>query len=262
MNEVQYLHGTHEVEQRRLAALNRLTNPSFLNFLQLHGAQSILEVGSGLGILTREVALRCPLAEVVGVEFSAAQLARAQAGMPNLRFVQGDAHDLQFANDSFDVVYCRWVLEHVADPARVLQQMRRVARPGGRVFVEENDIGVEFHDPPTPAFSELWGKVVLLQHKLGGDGLIGRKLFRLCKQAGLRELVPSMGPEVHCSGSPGFHLWVDNLATILRGCSADLLRCNIATQADVDQAIADLLAFRNRDDAAAWFYWNRIVGAK
>src|SRR6185503_2397806 len=80
-----YIHGTDEAEQRRLAVLNDLTNPSFIDFLQLKGQESILEVGSGLGLLAGEIARRFPRADVLGVEFSRNQLDRADAsGRSNL----------------------------------------------------------------------------------------------------------------------------------------------------------------------------------
>ena len=183
MADAQYIHGTNEAEQERLAALNRLANPSFLAFLQLEGARNILEVGSGLGVLAREVALRVPDAEVIGVEYSTAQLSRAVEPPSNLHFIQGDAHHLDFDDDRFDVVYCRWVLEHVADPQKVLKEMTRVARPGGRVFVLENDTAQQCYDPPTPQFDKVWAQLPILQSQLGGDALIGRRLFRLMKEA-------------------------------------------------------------------------------
>lgn len=102
MTQAAYIHGTDSAEQERLALLNRLTNPPFIEFLRLQATDSVLEVGSGLGILAREVAQRVPLGGVVGVECSAEQLARAESGLPNLRFAHGDAHHLPFADDRFD----------------------------------------------------------------------------------------------------------------------------------------------------------------
>ena len=85
-----YIHGTDQAEQERLAALNRLTNPAFVEFLELRPDNSVLEVGSGLGILAGEVAARVPRGEVIGIEYSAEQLASARVTAPNLRFEQGD----------------------------------------------------------------------------------------------------------------------------------------------------------------------------
>ena len=51
-----YIHGTEPSEQKRLAALNRLTNEAFVRFLGVVPRMRALEVGSGLGILAAEVA--------------------------------------------------------------------------------------------------------------------------------------------------------------------------------------------------------------
>jgi len=48
--------------------------------------------------------------------------------------VVGDAHNLPFVDDSFDVVWIEMVLEHVRDPQRVVGEIRRVLKPGGYVY--------------------------------------------------------------------------------------------------------------------------------
>jgi ubiquinone/menaquinone biosynthesis C-methylase UbiE len=262
MNDAKYIHGTQPSEQQRLAALNELVNPAFLQFLALDGAKAVLEVGSGMGLLTHEAARRLPDACVVGVEFSRAQLAKANRELGNLRFIQANAHYLPLADDSFDVVYCRWLLEHVADPLRVLQEMRRVVRPGGRVLVMENDTSLQSYDPPAPHFDKVWRQFSLLQQELGGDSLIGRRLFRLLKAAGLQDIQMSMAPEVYWSGAAGFAVWVANEAAIVKESASELIARGLATAEDVSAALAELDSLAERDDATSWFYWNRATGRK
>lgn len=137
-----YIHGTDAVEQQRLAVLNRLTNSAFIRFLELQSDSRVLDIGSGLGILAREVAEQVPRGHIVGVEPALAQLTAGNASALNLYFVQGDAHRLPFEDECFDVTYCRYVLEHVADPLRVLREVRRVMRHGGKVFVHRHRAAV------------------------------------------------------------------------------------------------------------------------
>src|SRR2546427_746214 len=66
MSDAIYIHGTDKTEQDRLATLNRLTNRSFVEFLELRPDSVVFEVGSGLGILAGDVAARLPEGEVVG----------------------------------------------------------------------------------------------------------------------------------------------------------------------------------------------------
>jgi ubiquinone/menaquinone biosynthesis C-methylase UbiE len=256
-----YIHGTTASEQERLAALNRLTNEQFLGFLDASSAHRILEVGSGLGILAARVAESAPNAMVVGLERSAEQLAHA---MPSsrVRFVRGDAHRLPFASGSLDLAYCRYVLEHVGDPAAVLNEMRRVLREDGRIVVMENDISAMRYDPPSAAFDEVWSAFAELQRSIGGDGLIGRKLFRMLRRAGFRDIELSIQPEVHWAGSRGFEGWIENQLGNLRGAYDELIESGLASHDRIDQAIEDLAALRTRDDASAIFYWNRARGRK
>ena len=154
MSEGIYIHGTEPSEQERLAGLNRITNAAFIQFLNVGDGSHVLEVGSGLGLLAVDVADAAAGVHVVGVEISAAQIAAAPSH-PRVTFVQGDAHSLDLPDAGFDLVYARYLLEHVADPERVLREMRRCAKPGGRVAVCENDVSLLRFDPPCPAFDRI-----------------------------------------------------------------------------------------------------------
>ncbi|HEV2764087.1 MAG TPA: methyltransferase domain-containing protein, partial [Pyrinomonadaceae bacterium] len=262
LEKATYIHGTAGPEQARLGRLNELTNRQFVDFLELGETSRVLEVGSGLGILAAEVARRVPAGEVIGVEYSPEQLARAESRLPNLRFVRGDAHALEFEDGRFDVVYCRYVLEHLADPARALREMRRVLKPGGKVFLQENDILASVLYPECPRFEALWRQFAVLQERLGGDALIGKKLLPLLKAAGFREIVLSIQPEVHHSGSPGFAAWVENLVGNVEGAVKELRAQALATGEEVGRAVAELRAWAGRDDSSAFFYWNRARGVR
>ena len=119
MSEGIYIHGTEPSEQERLAGLNRITNAAFIQFLDVADGSHVLEVGSGLGLLAVDVANAAAGVHVVGVEISAAQIAAASSH-PRVTFVQGDAHSLDFPDARFDLVYARYLLEHVADPEATL----------------------------------------------------------------------------------------------------------------------------------------------
>jgi SAM-dependent methyltransferase len=258
-----YIHGTTRSEQARLALLNRLTNEPFIEFLELDEKASVLEVGSGLGILARQIAERLPGTDVCGVEYSSAQLAQAKnSSAANLHFVQADAHALPFAGDSFHTIYCRYLLEHVSDPVRVLNEMRRVLRPGGRALAQENNILIITFYPECPRFEAVWRKFAGLQAKLGGDALIGKKLFSLFKQAGFKEIRLSVQPEIHYAGAETFRPWIVNLLGNVEGGAGELQKHGLATHEEIEEAIAEMRSFSERDDACTIFYWNRASGVK
>ena len=100
----------------------------------------VLEVACGPGFLSLAFAERCR--ECVGVDLTDAPLAiaeknRRERGLSNARFQSGDAERLPFADGEFDVVVCRYAFHHFETPARVLGEMARVCRRGGKVVVED-----------------------------------------------------------------------------------------------------------------------------
>src|SRR5579859_7234357 len=94
----------------------------------------VLDLGCGDGAFTALIAETG--AEVTGVEVATAALARARAGHPELDFrlapIDGP---LPLADNEFDVVWASEVIEHVADTARWLSEVRRVLAPGGRLLL-------------------------------------------------------------------------------------------------------------------------------
>lgn len=95
----------------------------------------VLDLGCGRGGAVEEFWRNVRLA--AGVDPDARSLAEHRAaGMP---VVRGLAQNLPFVDEAFDLVICVWVLEHLADPASALAEVRRVLCPGGHfVFLTPN----------------------------------------------------------------------------------------------------------------------------
>ena len=106
----------------------------------LRGTDRVLDVACGPGFVTRAFAQRC--AEAVGIDATDALLdiARrnaAEEGVTNIRFDSGDATQLPYGDGEFDVALCRAAFHHFPNPGRVLAEMRRVVRAGGKVMVAD-----------------------------------------------------------------------------------------------------------------------------
>jgi len=100
----------------------------------------ILEVACGRGGFVRQLARAG--ARVTGCDFSSAALRAAATkvltsnGQPPLAsLVQGDAQNLPFAGNSFDVVVSCETIEHLPRVLAALREIHRVTRPGGRLFL-------------------------------------------------------------------------------------------------------------------------------
>ena len=121
----------------------------FLKFVPVRSGERVLEVGCGTGVVVRDLAgLVGRRGEVVGVDASrrlidrARALARETARHTCIAWRVADAASLPFAANRFDAALAVTVILHVADPLRVVREMARVTRLGGRVAVQDQDFGV------------------------------------------------------------------------------------------------------------------------
>jgi SAM-dependent methyltransferase len=106
----------------------------------LHGDMIVLDVACGAAHAAEVAAPH--VRQVVGLDLTPALLALGAArlydvGIRNVLLQEGNASALPFADDSFDLVFCRTALHHFPDPATPVAEMARVCRPDGRVVVSD-----------------------------------------------------------------------------------------------------------------------------
>jgi len=110
--------------------------PAAADFSNARGKR-VLEIGCGLGTDGAQFALAG--ADYTGIDLTdaAVDLARRRFDLFNLpgAFRTADAENLDFPDESFDVVYSHGVLHHTPDTVRAVQEVHRVLRPGGRALV-------------------------------------------------------------------------------------------------------------------------------
>ena len=112
--------------------------------LETKSAPSILDVCCGTGSVILAFAERYPEALLVGCDFSHGMLRKAQEKNADTRavFVEGDAAELPFSDNSFDVVSCSHALYELKGQARekALWEMKRVVQPDGVILLMEHEV--------------------------------------------------------------------------------------------------------------------------
>ncbi len=145
-------------------------------------ARRVLEVGCGTGAVLAEVP--GPAARF-GLDLEPARLAEARIHAPGARLLCADAHALPFPDRAFDVTFCHFLLLWTRDPLQVLQEMKRVTRPGGAVLaLAEPDYSRRVDEPAALAPLGRWQTEAL--RRQGADPCLGARLADLFDRAGIR----------------------------------------------------------------------------
>jgi len=120
--------------QSYAASLENTTAQSVPELVRQVGAVSgtqALDLCCGPGVVT--AALHAAGAKTTGLDFSPAMLQLARQAVPGVEFVEGDAMNLAYDENSFDAVTIGFGILHVPDPTSVLAEAHRVLRTGGRL---------------------------------------------------------------------------------------------------------------------------------
>lgn len=121
--------------------------------LAVTAGEFVLDLAAGTGSST--VPFQRAGATAVACDFSMGMLQVGKRRHPELSFVAGDGMNLPFAADSFDAVTISFGLRNIADVSVALQEMLRVAKPGGRLAV------MEFSDPTYAPFNVIYNEYLM-----------------------------------------------------------------------------------------------------
>jgi SAM-dependent methyltransferase len=226
-------------------------------------ARRVLDVGCGPGVIAAELARRFPQTEIVGLDISDARLAEAQRhfdGRPNASTRQSDATNLPFPDESFDLVYSRFLLEYLPGRQQAVDEMARVCRPGGRVMLHDLDGQLVWHYPIEAGLQADIEKVLAAVAGTGFDPYVGRKLFSLARGAGLCDTTVHVEPYHLIAGAATaeqLRLWELKLE-IARPAVAQALGSADAA----DDLMRRFLDYLRRDDTLTYSILFTVCGTK
>ncbi|MEF8797737.1 MAG: methyltransferase domain-containing protein [Salinivenus sp.] len=171
--------------QELLAEVFRPSTEALLGDLSVSKGADVLDVGCGIGRTTRLLGNLIPdPGRVVGLDADPDLLEvardRSDADGHDLTYQEGDAAALPYEEGAFDLIFARFLLAHLPEPAEAVDELRRVCRDGGVVAVQEPDFASTGAWPPSPAMdrAQELGEVLF-------DTKMGRKTWTLFREAGL-----------------------------------------------------------------------------
>ena len=208
-----YTHG-HHASVLRSHGWRTAENSAAYLLPYLRPGQQVLDVGCGPGTITLGLAERVAPGEVVGIDrFEAALVeARRNAGKrlspespARISYQVGDVYELDFSDDTFDVVHAHQVLQHLTNPVAALREMRRVTRPGGLVAVRDADFGAISWHPAQDGLDRWLDTYHQVTAANGAEADAGRRVLAWATEAGFERVFPSAA--VWCFATPEERAW-------------------------------------------------------
>ena len=244
----EYMHGHHESVLRAHSWRTVENSASYL-IPELAAGMRVLDVGSGPGTITIDLARRVAPGFVTGIDASADIVPQASAlaqdeGVHNVSFHTGDVYALEFDDNTFDVVHVHQVLQHLANPVAALKEMQRVLKPGGLLAARDVDYGGATWYPELPGLTS-WMKVYReVAFWNGGTPDAGRALKAWAHLAGFTDVRSSASIWCFASDSER-EWWGESWAERVTDSTfaAHAIESGAATLADL------------REASAAWLSW-------
>ena len=188
----------------------------------LRPQMQILDIGCGPGSITCDLAVKVHQGHVVGIDNGpeAIEKARASANernLENINFQVGDAHALDFPDQTFDVVHAHQVLQHIGEPSHALREWRRVVKPGGLIACREWDCESAAYFPENDGIRDFWALYRKVARSRGGEPNGGRHLVAWAREAGFRRDSIETSASIWCFSRPGERaywstIWIDRLS--------------------------------------------------
>jgi ubiquinone/menaquinone biosynthesis C-methylase UbiE len=228
----------------------------------------VLEAGCGVGAQTVTLAKNSPGALITSIDISEASVNEARskaeaAGITNVQFAQADIFNLSYEPNSFDHIFVCFVLEHLPRPVEALQTLKKYLKQGGTITVIEGDHGSAYFYPNSEEAHKAIQCQVELQHRAGGNAMIGRELYPLLHQAGFNSVRVSPRMVYVDSSKPqlvdGFTK--KTFTAMIEGVREPAINSGIIEQNVFDQGIKDLYRTAEADGVFCYTFF-KAIGTK
>lgn len=188
-----YVHGYSKRESERLEDQADTLSEILHYDTEFPPGSEVLEAGCGVGAQTIILAKNSPEANITSVDISPESLSSAKnlienEKIVNVTFKQADIMDLPFEKESFDHIFVCFVLEHLLDPVLALKELKKYLKKGGSITVIEGDHGSCYFHPESKESVNAWKCLIKAQQDLGGDPMIGRRIYPLLEEAGFKNV--------------------------------------------------------------------------
>ena len=190
MSTKTYIHGYDQHEQERLIEqADYWKDRLILKYAKYKANESLLEIGCGDGAVLAILAEAFPSMSLAGIDISEEQISAGKKHLSNwnVDLRVGDANQLPWSDNTFDHIYCSWVLEHMSEHLGVLKEALRVLKPGGKIRIHETDYSTWACLPNSNDF-ELIRKAWYIYFEKAGRPTIGRELGALLNKAGFEHV--------------------------------------------------------------------------
>jgi ubiquinone/menaquinone biosynthesis C-methylase UbiE len=206
-----------------------------------------IDLGCGGGEVTFELArLVAPGGFVTGVDMDEVKLglarkAAVERGVSNVEFLAGNVNDWDDPG-AYEVVYARFLLQHLSEPVDLLRRMWAAVRSGGVVIVEDADFDGWCCHPPNEGFDFFVRAYAEVIRRRGGDHATGRKLYHYFLDAGIPSPRVGLVQSVLVSGEGKELAW-----STLDATSEAIRAEGVATSDELAAALASLRQFTDDD---------------
>ena len=218
----------------------------------LNETSRVLEVGCGTGAILSEVPAH---ASLHGLDVDPDALVQCRAHVPSASLVQGNARQLPYADKTFDIVYCHFLLLWVNDPLQALLEMKRVAKTGAHILAfAEPDYTKRLDQPRELVPLGQWQTESL--RRQGADPGLGARLADLLFRAGIELL--ETGTLQGIESEPAPEDWETEWAVIEADLTGLIPPDEVQKMKSLDQAA------RARGERVlhvpTYFAWGRVPG--